>query len=193
MQTQSKVVNMKSIHPNASHRTLRKRLGAAAAGLVILAAAGAALAQPMQGGPGMHGGHGMGGGHGLHEGRGGMGRHMLDAAGATPEQRAKVGEIMKAAHEDMRKQREGNRAAHLQMAQLMAAPQIDVAAVEAARQRMSAQHDANSRRMTKAMLDASAVLTPEQRQKVAAQMSTRKDMMERHRRERDSIQAPRTN
>ena len=168
-------------------------LSAIAVALVLAAGATTAMAQPMPGGPGMHGGHGMRAGPGMNEGRGGMGQHMLDAAGATPEQRAKVGEIMRAAHEDMRKQREANRTAHQQMAQLMAAPQIDAAAVESTRQRLSAQHDANSRRMTRAMLDASAVLTPEQRQKAAAQMSSRRDMVERHRRERDSIQPPRSN
>ena len=184
---------MKAMNFNRARPALRAGLSAVAAAVVMWAGAGSAVAQPMPGGPGMHAGHGMGGGHGMHEGRGGMGRQMLDAAGATPEQRAKIGEIMKAAHEDMRKQREANRAAHQQMAQLMAAPQIDAAAVEAARQRMSAQHDANSRRMTKAMLDSSAVLTPEQRQKVAAQMSQRRNMMERHQRERQSIEPPRTN
>lgn len=164
------------------------------------------------GGPGMHGGmmgqrEGMRGGmhggmHGGMAGEGGMmgmrgGGHrmerMLHAAGATPEQRAKVHQIMKAAHDDMQKQHEAGRALHQQMAQLLSAPKLDAAAVEAQRQKLSAQHDATSKRMTQALLDASAVLTPEQREKMVATMKARKDMMERHRREREAIDPARRN
>ena len=41
------------------------------------------------------------------------------------------------------------------------------------------------------MLDASAVLSPEQRQKMAQKQQQRRDMMERHHRERDALDAPR--
>lgn len=146
----------------------------------------------MHGGPGMHGEPGMGGwrgmhgdGMGMHGGR--MGERMLALAGASAEQRTKVHEIMKAAFEDIRKLHEGGQAVHQQMAQLLLAPKIDAAAVEAARQRMSAQHESVSKRMTQAMLDSAAVLTPEQREKIAARMKARKDMMERHRRERETL------
>ena len=185
------------------------------ASAVILACVGtAALAQPAQGGmpggPGADGGAGMRGGRGMMhaehgmrgEGMGsrmgmGMGmrdpghrmERMLDAVGASAEQRAKVRDIMKAARNDLHKQREAGRALHQQMAQLMAAPRVDTAAVEATRQRLLAQHDAASKRMTQAMLDAGAVLSPEQRAKIAA----RRDMMERHRRERESLDGPRRN
>jgi Spy/CpxP family protein refolding chaperone len=163
---------------------------------------GAASAQPMGGGPGMYGGGpGMTGGPAMHmgmDGGGPGGRHFgrggagmfgpaLDAAGATPEQRAKVQEIMKAARTDMQQQLPAGRALREEMARLMTAPTLDAAAVEATRQRMLVHHDGVSRRMTQAMLDASAVLTPEQRQKVQSYLTSRRDLMERHRRERDAL------
>jgi len=173
------------------------RAGVAAA--ILLGGVTAVVAQPapggmqggpgamQQGGPGMQGGmmahhEGMGGGMrgGMHAGGMQHMERMLRAAGATPEQRAKVHQIMKAAHE-------AGRALHQQMAQLLTAPKLDAAAVEAQRQKLSAQHDAVSKRMTQAMLDASAVLTPEQREKMVATMKARKDLMERHRREREAL------
>jgi Spy/CpxP family protein refolding chaperone len=204
-----------SLMSRSESKTMKLIARAGVGVAILLGAVSAVVAQPasggMQGGPGMmqHGGPGMPGGmKGQHEGmaggmRGGMGdrggmmgmhgggghrmERMLHAAGATPEQRAKVHQIMKAAHEDMQKQHEAGRALHQQMAQLLSAPKLDAAAVEAQRQKLSAQHDAASKRMTQAMLDASAVLTPEQREKMVSTMKARKDMMERHRREREAI------
>ena len=94
--------------------------------------------------------------------------------------------------DDVRKLHEGAGDLRAQGAQLLAAPTIDARAVEALRVKRMALHDAVSKRMTQAMLDAAAVLSPEQRAKMAEQMSKRRDMMERHRRERDSMDgAPR--
>jgi len=146
------------------------------------------VAQAMpEGGMGRHGmgHHGMGpGGHGPAMGR------ALDAAGASAEQRAKIQEIMKAAREDVRKTREASGDLRGQMRQLMNATTIDARAVEALRQKMLAQHDAVSKRMTQAMLDAAAVLTPEQRQKLSEQMAKGREMMQRHRRERQQMYGP---
>jgi Spy/CpxP family protein refolding chaperone len=47
-----------------------------------------------------------------------------------------------------------------------------------------------SRRVTQAILDASRVLTPEQRAKLAERMKQRRDMAERHRRERTELAPP---
>jgi protein CpxP len=116
---------------------------------------------------------------------------LLDEVGASPEQKTKVRDIFKAAQADMAKQHEAGRELHRQMAQAMAAPQVDAAAVEALRQKQLAQHDAHSKRMVSAMLEAGAVLTPEQRQKLAQRLKTRQDMMERHHRERQSMDTPR--
>lgn len=190
-------------------RWLSKLVATAA---VLAAAAGAATAQPMGGGWGMGGGPGMygggpgmyGGGPGMHMGYGGGpgmgGRHFgpgpggaamfgpaLDAAGVTPEQRAKIFEIMQSARTELRQQHEAGRTLRDEMTRLMTAPALDAAAVESARQRMLAHHDGVSRRMTQAMLEASTVLTPEQRQKVQSFWTTRRELMERHRRERESL------
>jgi Spy/CpxP family protein refolding chaperone len=194
-------------------KTLKLMARAGVGAAILLGAATAVMAQPapgsMQGGPGMmqHGGPGMMGKHegmgagmqgeggmiGMHGGGGHRMERMLHAAGASPEQRAKVHQIMKAAHEDMQKQHEAGRGLHQQMAQLLTAPKLDAAAIEAQRQKISAQHDAVSKRMTQAMLDASAVLTPDQREKMVATMKARKEMMERHRREREAIDPARRN
>ena len=178
---------MKTVSGNWSVTARAVAMGAA----ILFGSAGLAQAQPMTGmqGPGagaaMHDGPGM---HGQHMGPlGRMIGPMLQAAGATPEQRAQVHEITKAAREELRGQHEARKADRQQMAQLLTAPQLDPAAVEAVRVRISAQHDLASRRMTQAMLQASAVLTPEQRQKVASFMSSRREMMQRHWRERQSL------
>ena len=74
--------------------------------------------------------------------------------------------------------------------QLFTQPNVDASAVEALRQQMVQQHDQTSRRIAQALLDASNVLTPEQRVKLAEQMKQRREMMERHRRERSQLEAP---
>ena len=61
--------------------------------------------------------------------------------------------------------------------QIFAAPNVDAAAAESVRQQMLQQHDQASKRMLQARLDASKVLTPEQRAKMAERMKQRGDMM----------------
>ena len=46
--------------------------------------------------------------------------------------------------------------------------------------------------MTAAMLEISRVLTPEQRKQMAEHMSQRSEMMQRHQRERQGIDAPKS-
>lgn len=113
---------------------------------------------------------------------------LLDAVGASAEQKARVQEILKTAHDDMRKQHAGNRELRQQLLALVAAPQVDAAAAEGVRQKLQAHHDAASKRHLQAMLDAGAVLTPEQRQKVAERLKSRHDMIERHHRERQAVE-----
>jgi protein CpxP len=152
----------------------------AAAALVLAVAGGAAqMAQAMPGGHGHHGG--------AHAGGMKMHGRALQSVGATSEQQSRIHDIMKAARDDVRKLHEGAGDLRAQGAQLLAAPTIDARAVEALRVKRLALHDAVSKRMTQAMLDAAAVLTPEQRAKLAEQMGKRRDLMERHRRERDSL------
>jgi len=159
---------------------------------VLIALAGAftlAQAQPAGGPPqGQHvpgmRGHGMGGGAmgGL------MTDRLLTSVNASADQRSRIEAIMKAARDDLRSQRDAGRTLHQQMAALLAAPTLDANAVEALRQQMQQQHDQASRRMTQAMLDAAAVLTPEQRAQLAQKMQQRRDMMERHQRERRALE-----
>jgi Spy/CpxP family protein refolding chaperone len=57
---------------------------------------------------------------------------------------------------------------------------------------MLAQHDQVSKRRMQAMVDAGRVLTPEQRKQLSDRMSQRRDMMERHHRERRALEAPKS-
>lgn len=146
--------------------------------------AATAVAQPHDG-HGMHG-HGMAGQGGMMGGA--MMQRMLDQVGATADQKSRVHEIFKAAREDARKQRDAHRALHQQVMQAFSAPVVDARTVETLRQQMLAQQDQSSRRMMQAMLDASQVLTPEQRQKMAERGKHMRDMRERHQREREALQ-----
>jgi Spy/CpxP family protein refolding chaperone len=159
--------------------------------LFVAAAAGltpSAHAQPMgemHGGPGgmrgMHGdgmGMGMGGGH--------MGR-VMDAVKATPEQRTQIKTIMDAARTDLKAQHEAGRTLHQQMQAAFAQPTVDARTVESLRAQIAAQHDTASKRMTQAMLDASKVLTPDQRKTLADMMAKRQAMMQRHASERATL------
>jgi len=135
----------------------------------------------MHGGPmGMHGGP-MGGR---------MIERALDSVNASPEQRARIGEIMKGAAADVRQQREASRGLREQAMTLFAQPTVDARAVEALRQQMVQQHDQTSRRWTQALLDASAVLTPDQRKQLAERVKQRRESMERHMQERRAMEQP---
>ncbi len=147
------------------HPSMRRLLA-----LATLATAGA-VALPAAAAPGM-------GVHG--EGRTGAGMsRMLEKAGASPEQRSQIEQIMNGARQDMRAQNEQQRALQTQMRQQFAQPTVDEAAVEALRQQMLALHDARSQRMTQAMLEASRVLSAEQRQQLSALMAQRGQRGER--------------
>lgn len=174
-------------HPTTT--TLKPRrwslLAAAAATSLVLSAslAGTALAQP-HGGPGHRGG-----GHGqmMH-----LSERMLDRINATPEQRTQIRQIMDAARTDMQAQRQAQQGLRDQAMQLFAQPNVDARAAEALRQQMLAQHDQRSKRMMQAMIDASRVLTPEQRKLMADNMKKHRDMRERHQRERRALDAPKS-
>lgn len=156
-------------------------------GLLVAGAAAVSVPAWSQGAEG-HGGHGMGGHHGMHRGGmgGGMmlGGRMLDAVNATEAQRTQIRQIMQQAMADLKGQRETARTLRERSMQIFAAPTVDAAAAESVRQQMVAQHDASSRRMLQAMLDASRVLTPEQRAKLAERMKERsarmQERMQRH-------------
>lgn len=148
-------------------------------GMVVAALAFSGVAAQAQGhgGPmGHRGGHGMsmmpmGGGH--------M-EHMLDMVDASDAQRAQIKQIMDAAHADLKAQHEGSRKLHEQSMALFTAPNIDAAAIESLRQQMNAQHEAASKRMSQAMVEAARVLTPEQRAKMAERMKKMQARMAKH-------------
>ena len=189
-------------------RTERSALRRFATFTLVMALAGAtanvAQAQSMGGMGGMGGNDDMAQQHGPrraahhpqgdHGGMMMMSERMLDSVGASAEQKTRVRDILKVAHDEQRQQREAGQTLRQQMMQLLAVPQIDAAAAEALRQKDQVRHDAASKRRLQAMLDVQAVLTPEQRAKMAEQMKPRWDMMDRHQRERQSLplQAPRS-
>lgn len=168
-----------------STRLVATGLFAAVLGTVTLST----FAQPGgYGHGGMHGGgagmmHGGGPGMGMMGGGRGMDR-MLDTVNASAEQRSQIKGIFDAARTDMQAQRESGRALRQQMMTLFTQPVVDANAVEALRQQGMQRHDAASRRMTQAMVEASRVLSPEQRKQFADLAAKRSDSMERHQHER---------
>jgi Spy/CpxP family protein refolding chaperone len=92
---------------------------------------------------------------------------MLRRVNATAEQQTKIHAIIEAASKDITPIRDSLRGTHEKLRALLAAPQIDTAAIEALRGQRSAAMDQISRRMTSALEDAANVLTPDQRQKLA--------------------------
>ena len=115
---------------------------------------------------------------------------MLDGVNANPDQRSRIHEIMKSATTDMKAQRQTSRTLREQLTTLFAQPTVDARAVENVRQQLVQQHDQSSKRWMQAMLDASAVLTPDQRVQLAEQMKQRRDMMQRHQQERRALEQP---
>lgn len=108
---------------------------------------------------------------------GGRAERMLESMDASDAQRAQIKQIMQAARSDLKAQHQAGRKLHEQGLTLFAAPNIDAAAIEALRQQMQTQHEAASKRMSLAMVDAARVLTPEQRAKFAEQMKKRQSRM----------------
>jgi Spy/CpxP family protein refolding chaperone len=165
----------------------------AATWVVALAGMAATLAQaqptmPQRGAPmaGPMGGAAMGpfGGHRF--------ERLLDSVGASDDQKSRIHDIMSKAAEDQRAQRESDRSLHEQAMALFTQPTVDANAAEALRQQMMQRHEQASRRWMQAMLDASAVLTPDQRGKLAERMKQRREMMERHQRERRTLDGPKS-
>ena len=92
---------------------------------------------------------------------------------ATPEQKSRIAAIMKGAANDLASAREQARELRRKSAQLLAAPTIDRAQLEALRVQQLQLHDTVSRRMLQARADAADVLTPEQRARLAERMQRR--------------------
>lgn len=99
-----------------------------------------------------------------------MVQRFADGVDATPEQKQRLSVIAQDLARDMAPQREKQRALRQRSMELLSAPVIDRAAIEAARAEQQAMMDAGSRRFTQALADAAEVLTPEQRVKMAERM-----------------------
>jgi Spy/CpxP family protein refolding chaperone len=155
------------------------------------ATAGPPLRMDMRHGDGMHGMHG---GEGMRVGGGDLGaaglfrgwpermeRHvdrMLDGLQATDAQRAEIKRIVRQAAADLQSQRAQGRSLRDAAMAAFTAPTIDPQALERARQQMLAQHDAISKRVSQAMLDAARVLTPEQRARIGQRLADARARME---------------
>lgn len=124
-------------------------------------------------------------GHGM-PGHGGPGAHMmmmhheLKAAGATDAQMAQIKAIFKQAAADEKPAFETLRSLHKQGEALFAAPVVDANAVMALHTQSQAQRDAIGTRMARALIDASAVLSPEQRAKIYAMQQKHEARMAEH-------------
>ena len=104
------------------------------------------------------------------------GRHldrMLDRVNATAEQRTRIHAILDAARESAKAQAPARRQLHEQALTLLAQPTIDTAALENLRQQQLVQHDQDSQRRLKTMVDVANVLTPQQRAQIAQEMRQR--------------------
>jgi len=158
-------------------------------GTLVLALAGAAtvpsLAMPPGAGPG---GMAMGGGAMMD----GMLPRLLDRVNATPEQRTQIQQILERDRGERQAQRQARQAMQDEAMTLFSQPTVDANAVQALRQKQMAMHDAASKRMTESMIEISRVLSPEQRKQMAEQMRQRREMMQRHHRERQAIDTPKS-
>lgn len=134
-------------------------------GATLAIAASAAYASLAGAAPDMHGHHG-------HGGQPSMQAHvdrMVEqlTTGASPDQKARVQAIAKAAVADLAPLHEQFHQAHARAHELLTAPVVDRAALEQLRAEQVRLFDQISRRITAAAADAAEVLTPEQRAKFA--------------------------
>ncbi len=171
-------IDFSKFNPTRMQRGVR-RVALAAFVAVASATALSAWAQPMFGGMGGHGHHGGPGMMmGSPEQAGRMVDHLLDGLNATDAQRTQIKQIAQAAAVDLKALHESGRALHDKQMQIFTAPTIDANAAEQVRLQISAQHDQVSKRMQQAFLDASQVLTPEQRAKLGQRMKERQAKMQ---------------
>jgi periplasmic protein CpxP/Spy len=96
-----------------------------------------------------------------------MTKHIAIELDASTDQQAKIASIAKAAVSDLRPLREKALAARGQAITLLTAPTVDRTAIERLRADQIALAETASKRIAQAVADASEVLSPEQRRKVA--------------------------
>ena len=96
-----------------------------------------------------------------------MTKHMAIELDASADQQAKIAGIAKAAVNDLRPLHEKAQAARSQAVALLTAPSIDRSAIERLRAEQVGLMETASKRIAQAVADASEVLNPDQRRKVA--------------------------
>jgi protein CpxP len=96
-----------------------------------------------------------------------MTKHMAIELDESADQQAKIAGIAKAAVSDLRPLREKAQAARSQAVALLTAPSIDRSAIERLRAEQIGLAETASKRIAQAVADASEVLSPDQRRKVA--------------------------
>lgn len=104
----------------------------------------------------------------------GMVQWMLADIDTTDDQRARIATVLKAAANDLAPLRTQHLEARRKTMQLLAAPTIDRAQIEAVRVQQLQLADTATRRMTQAIADAAEVLNPDQRAKLAAKLANRR-------------------
>lgn len=102
-----------------------------------------------------------------------MTAYRLADIDATPEQKSRITAIMQGAANDLSSLRGQGRELRRKSMELLAAPTIDRAQLEALRTQQMQLGETVSRRMMQAMIDSAEVLTPEQRAKLAERMQRR--------------------
>lgn len=98
-------------------------------------------------------------------------RMLMGVDNVTAQQRGQLVTLTRETLRDLGSQREAGHALRKRQHELLAQPTLDLAAIEQARQQMLAHQDQVSRRSTQAMVQASQVLSPEQRAQVAQRMA----------------------
>jgi Spy/CpxP family protein refolding chaperone len=111
-----------------------------------------------------------------------MVRHFAVDVDATPAQKEQLTAIAKSAAKDLIPLREKHAAARRQAISLIGAASVDRSAIEKLRADQIQLADAASKRVTQALADVAEVLTPAQREKIAAHMQERAERFERWRR-----------
>jgi periplasmic protein CpxP/Spy len=141
-------------------------------------------------GGGHHAGYARHGGHAASgmSPMGGLGlpplhARALDRVGASEAQKAQIAQIMQSARADLKAQREAGASTREQARALFAQPNVDARTAETLRQQLMAQQDQASQRMTQAMVEASRVLSVEQRQALVQQAEQWRAMQEQRRAE----------
>ncbi len=156
------------------HLSVRAALGALGLGLCLIT--GSALAQsepspaPAPMGQGMHHGHDKAW---KHHGMDRIMQRMLDRVHATPEQRERIRGFQTRAMERNRPLMEQMHSLMRQRMQVLAAPQIDLGALENLRSKQMAVADQMSKTMTQTQYEIALVLTPAQRQQIAHMLEER--------------------